>query len=89
MFYYDAQTRSYSDTPLIKQLKNDYAELELTVHDNGDNKVFVEIALGPSKHIALTSDMFLPILGNQGGERVMMASAGGTVVLKDIKAKIV
>lgn len=89
LFFYDAKRGSYSESPSIKQLKNDYAELEVTIHDNGDDKVFVEVALGPSKHIALACEMYLPILGNQGGERIMIAAAGNTVILKEIKAKIV
>jgi len=65
LFYYEANSGSYSDSPSVKQLKKDYTELQLTVHDNDDDKVFVEIALGPTKHIALGCEMYMPILENQ------------------------
>ena len=60
----------------------------MTIHDNGDNYVYVEIGLSPSKKISLVCDMYLPVLEGKKSDRVMMASAGNMTVIKEIKAKI-
>lgn len=97
LFYYDARAQVYHDNPSMKQVRKDFSEMELTVHDNGDEKVCLEISLGPQKKLSLICDMFLPIVrGHNEGttlpaqrQKVMMAAAGNTVILKEIKAKIV
>lgn len=69
LFFYEARSKTYHDAATLHQLKKDYAEFEVTLHDNGDERVCLEIGIGPRRHINLTCDMYMPIVtGDQESE---------------------
>jgi hypothetical protein len=82
----------------------DYVELAFSYVDNGDDKVCVEVHMGERKQANFVCDMYMPVISHDSdfeeskfgtpnceGEatRIMIAAAGHTVIVKDIKAKIV
>ena len=55
--------------PSVKQLEKDYVDMYFTLHDNGDNKVWLECYLGTRKQINILCDMYLPVVSTKKEER--------------------
>ena len=50
----------FNDTPSVNQLAKDYVDLTFSIIDNGDDKVCVEVNLGPRKLVNFVCDMYIP-----------------------------
>ena len=62
----------------------------LTVHDNGDNRVCLEVLVGEKKTINVLADMYVPPNHSEvEGSRVMVGATGHTVLVREVKAKLV
>jgi hypothetical protein len=62
----------------------------LTVHDNGDNRVCLEVLVGEKKTINVLTDMYVPPNHSEvEGSRVMVGATGHTVLVREVKAKLV
>lgn len=62
----------------------------LTLHDNGDNRVCVEVLVGEKKTLNVLTDIYVPTSHTEvEGGRVMVGATGHTVLVREVKAKLV
>lgn len=81
-FFYDLKSNKYLKQPLEAAKSEDYVDFNITLIDNGDDKLCLQVSLNEKKTLNLVCQMFIPVFDLT---KILFAGSGHATYLKDLK----
>eukprot|EP00347_Sterkiella_histriomuscorum_P004759 403359216 len=83
-FFYNIETDSYMKQVSSKAQQEDYVDFNMTMIDNGDDRVCLQVGLNDKKTLNLICQMYMPVFEPT---KVLFSGSGHATYLKEVNIK--
>lgn len=83
-FFYSLEEDKHLKTVSTKAQKEDYVDFNITLIDNGDDRVCLQVGLNDKKTLNLICQLYIPVFD---ATKILFAGSGHATYLKEISIK--
>ena len=93
-FFYDLESDAHLKRPKDRALSEDYVDFSVTLVDNGDDRLCLQVALGQARTLNLVCQMFVPVFepskilfAGKTAYSLIWVGSGHATYLKEVKIR--